>query len=71
VAFLFNPSSGAGQLILEETERAAKELGLQIQSLEVRNLNDFDGAFAAAIRKGAHALIPAAAQSSILIEHGS
>ena len=60
VAFLFNPSSGAGQLILEETERAAKGLGLQIQSLEVRNLNDFDGAFAAAIREGAHALIPAA-----------
>ena len=53
-------SSGAGQLILEETERAAKGLGIQIQSLEVRSLNDFDGAFAAAIRESAHALIPAA-----------
>jgi putative tryptophan/tyrosine transport system substrate-binding protein len=59
VAFLFNPSGGIAQLILEETERAAKGLGLQIQSLEVRSLNDFDGAFAAATRKGAHALIPA------------
>jgi len=60
VAFLFNPSGQTAQLILAETEKAAKGLGLRIQSLEVRSPGDFDGAFAAAIREGAHALIPAA-----------
>jgi putative tryptophan/tyrosine transport system substrate-binding protein len=60
VAFLFNPSNRTSQLILEETERAAKGLGIQIQSLEVRSLNDFDGVFAAAIRKRPHALFAAA-----------
>ena len=54
VAFLFGIRRVApSPLILEETETASQGLGLQIQSLEVRSLNDFDGAFAAAKGEGA------------------
>jgi putative ABC transport system substrate-binding protein len=54
--------SRSGRIVLKEslfkeTETAAQGLGLHIQSLEVRSLNDFDSAFTAAIREGAHALI--------------
>jgi putative ABC transport system substrate-binding protein len=52
VAHLWNPDSpGSGM------EAAAQALGLQLQSLEVRNPNDFDSAFDAALRARAQALI--------------
>jgi putative ABC transport system substrate-binding protein len=38
-------------------EAAAKALGVKLQSLEVRSLDDFDSAFARAKRNGAQALI--------------
>ena len=38
-------------------EAAAKALGLKLLSLEVRSLDDFEGAFARAKRDGAQALI--------------
>jgi putative ABC transport system substrate-binding protein len=38
-------------------EPAAKALGLKLQSLEVRSLDDFESAFARAKRDGAQALI--------------
>jgi len=38
-------------------EAAAKALGLKLQSLPVRSLDDFEGAFARAKRDGAQALI--------------
>ena len=38
-------------------EAAAKALGVKLQSLEVRSLDDFDSAFARAKREGAQALI--------------
>jgi putative ABC transport system substrate-binding protein len=38
-------------------EAAAKALGLKLLSLEVRSLDDFEGAFARAEREGAQALI--------------
>jgi putative ABC transport system substrate-binding protein len=38
-------------------EAAAKALGVKLQSLEVRSLDDFDSAFARAKRDGAQALI--------------
>jgi len=38
-------------------EAAAKVLGLKLQSLPVRSLDDFEGAFARAKRDGAQALI--------------
>ena len=38
-------------------EAAAKALGVKLQSLEVRSLDDFDSAFARAKRDGAQALL--------------
>ena len=57
VAFLWVPVDSRGNLALTEMEPAAKALGLKLQSLEVRVLEDFDGAFARAKRDGAQALI--------------
>ena len=52
VAHLWNPDSpGSGM------EAAAQALGLQLQSLEVRNPSDFDSAFDAALRERSQALI--------------
>jgi len=56
VAFLWNPSSAGDLVLLKETEAAARVLGLQVQSLEIRSVNDFDSAFATATREVVHAL---------------
>jgi putative ABC transport system substrate-binding protein len=56
VAFLWVPAE-RGNLTLTEMEAAAKALGLKLQSVEVRSLDDFEGAFARAKREGAQALI--------------
>ena len=69
VGFL-NTMSPADAILLKETETAAQGLGLRIQSLEVRGLNDFDSAFAAAKRKGAQLSLHHHTHFSILIEHG-
>ncbi len=58
VAFLWGGSGGArGNLPLTEMEAAAKALGVKLQSLPVRSLDDFESAFARAKREGAQALI--------------
>ena len=57
VAFLWQPGAARGNLALTEMEAAAKALGLKLLSLEVRSLDDFEGAFARAKRDGAQALI--------------
>ena len=57
VAMLWNPNHTDPEY--RETQRAAGALRVQLQSLEVREVNDFDGAFQAAIRKRAEALIVA------------
>jgi len=57
VAFLWFPGAPTGNLTLTEMEAVAKALGLKLQSLEVRSLDDFEGAFARAKREGAQALI--------------
>jgi putative ABC transport system substrate-binding protein len=57
VAFLWEPGGTRGNLALTEMEPAAKALGLKLLSLEVRSLDDFEGAFARAKRDGAQALI--------------
>ena len=59
VAFLWGSSDVRGNLRLTDMEAAAKALGLKLQSLEVRSLDDFDGAFARAKRESAQALITA------------
>jgi ABC-type uncharacterized transport system substrate-binding protein len=56
VAFLWQPG-GRGNLPLTKMEAAAKALGLKLLSLEVRSLDEFEGAFARAKREGAQALI--------------
>jgi putative ABC transport system substrate-binding protein len=53
VAFLW----GSRGNLLTELEAAAKALGLKLQSLPIRSLDDFERAFARAKRDGAQALI--------------
>lgn len=55
VAVLWNPDHVDPEF--RETQRASGVLGVQLQSLEVRQPSDFDGAFQAASREGAEALI--------------
>jgi putative tryptophan/tyrosine transport system substrate-binding protein len=55
VAILWNPDHTDPEF--RETQRAARTLGMQLQSLEVRKPGDFDGAFQAATRERAEALI--------------
>jgi len=55
VAVLWNPNHLDPEF--RETQRASGTLGVQLQSLEVREPKDFDGAFQAASREGAEALI--------------
>ncbi|MGZ9241299.1 MAG: ABC transporter substrate-binding protein [Candidatus Binatia bacterium] len=60
VAFLWRGSGGArGNLTLTDMEAVAKALRLKLLSLEVRSLDDFEGAFARAKREGVQALITA------------
>ena len=57
VAVLWNAANPVGPLVVRETEAAARTLGVQLQSLEVRGPDDFESAFAAATRGRAGALI--------------
>jgi putative tryptophan/tyrosine transport system substrate-binding protein len=57
MAFLWEPGGTRGNLALTEMEAAAKALGLKLISLEVRSLDDFEGAFARAKKERAQALI--------------
>jgi putative ABC transport system substrate-binding protein len=56
-AFLWEPGGSRGNPALTEMEAPAKALGLKLQSLPVRGLDDVEGAFARAKREGAQALI--------------
>jgi len=53
VAFLW----GSGSPIMKETLAAARALGLQLQSIEVRDSKGFDSAFEAATKERAQALL--------------
>jgi len=55
VAVLWNPDHPDGEY--RDTEVAARRLGIQVQSLEVRRPEDFDGAFQAATHARAEALL--------------
>jgi putative tryptophan/tyrosine transport system substrate-binding protein len=55
VAILWNP--GHVDPEFRETQRASRLLDVQLQSLEVRRPSDFEGAFQAAVRERAEALI--------------
>jgi putative ABC transport system substrate-binding protein len=57
VAVLWNAANPYPALVFKQTQDAGQSLGIQIQSAAVRNPNDFDDAFAAAIGGHADALI--------------
>jgi putative ABC transport system substrate-binding protein len=57
VAYIFNPSTPGASEVLSELEVSSKTLGLQIQSIEVRQSNEIDGAFDVAAKARTGALI--------------
>jgi putative ABC transport system substrate-binding protein len=57
VAVLWNAANPYPALVFKQTQDAGQSLGIQIQSAAVRDPNDFDDAFAAAIGGHADALI--------------
>jgi putative tryptophan/tyrosine transport system substrate-binding protein len=67
VGVLRNPTIPATSFITKEIRTAGQELGVQVQSLEVRTPNDIDSAFAAATKAQVGALI--VAQQSPMISN--
>jgi putative ABC transport system substrate-binding protein len=61
VAFIWNPDVRGAVLDYNETEGAARSLGLQLQSVEVVRAEDLDRAFSAVTKGRAQALIVPAA----------
>jgi len=57
LAVLRNPLSSADAIFWQDTEAAARKLGLELQPIEVRGPADFEAAFGAATRGNAQALI--------------
>ena len=57
VAILSNPANAYHQLAIREVNVAARSLGVQLQLLEARGPNEFDGAFAAMAKEGVGALL--------------
>ena len=57
VAILSNPANPAHPLAMREVNVAARSLGLQLQLLEARGPNEFDGAFAAMAKERVGALL--------------
>ena len=56
-AVLWNPDFPGGKIIFREAETAAQLLKLQLQSLEARRPEDFEGAFRVATKQHAHGVI--------------
>ena len=56
VAVLWNPQAAASTLSWKELQLPARQLGVQLHSLDVRSLNDFDKAFEDATRGRAGAV---------------
>ena len=57
LAVIWNPANDGAQLDWQQTEAAARTLGLTLQSIEVRDPKDFPRAFAAMTRKRPDALV--------------
>ena len=57
VAILSNPTNAYHQLAIRELDGAARSLGVQLQLLEARGPNEFDGAFAAMAKESVGALL--------------
>jgi putative ABC transport system substrate-binding protein len=56
-AILWNAANPYSALVFKETQSAARTLGIELQSLEVRGPDDFDDTFEAARRQHSGALI--------------
>jgi len=56
VAVLWNPANRATQPVVEQARGAARTLGLQLQVLEARRVEDIDSGFTVISREGAGAL---------------
>ncbi len=67
VAILSNPGNPAQPLMIREVNVAARSLGVQLQLLEARGPNEFDGAFAAMAKERVGALLVVA--DSMFIAH--
>jgi putative ABC transport system substrate-binding protein len=59
VGVLLNPTNPNADVALKEIRSAGQDLGVQVQSLEVRSPNDIDSAFEAATKAQAGALVVA------------
>jgi putative ABC transport system substrate-binding protein len=57
VGVLLNPANSAADVVLKEIRSAGQDMGLQVQSLEVRRPNDIDSAFVAATKAQIGALV--------------
>jgi len=57
VAVLWNPANPGHALVIRHVKIVARALGVQLQSLEARGPNEFEGAFAAMARERAGALL--------------
>jgi putative ABC transport system substrate-binding protein len=57
VAVLWNAANPYPAIVFKETQAAGRTLGIEVQSLEVRSPDDFDGAFEAAIKQRPDALM--------------
>ena len=57
VALLWSPGNPNTQQFVEETETVARSLRVEIQSIEVKTVDDFDGAFRTATKKHVEALM--------------
>jgi len=57
VAILLNPTNAYHSLAMREVNVAAQTLGVQLQLLEARGPNEFDGAFAAMVKERVGALL--------------
>jgi putative ABC transport system substrate-binding protein len=67
IAALWNPANASLAPFLRETQAAAQALGVELQVLEVRTPNEFEGAFAAATSGRAEALI--VMRDAFLLDH--
>jgi putative ABC transport system substrate-binding protein len=59
IAVLMNPGNSTHSAILKNVEAAAEKLGMKVVPAEARVPNEIEGAFAAASRKGAGAVVVA------------
>jgi putative tryptophan/tyrosine transport system substrate-binding protein len=64
VGVLLNPDHADDEL--RETQEAARTLGIQVQSLEIRSAADVDGAFQAAVKGRAEAIVVVSSRQTTL-----